>query len=49
MPLRLPVVRGMEPLLWVPGDMMSILVAGIVLIMWYAREEAAGKANQPIP
>ncbi len=36
-------------LLWVPGDMMSILVAGIVMIMWYEREEAAGKANQPAP
>ena len=36
-------------LLWVPGDMMSILVAGIVMIMWYEREEAASNANQPIP
>ena len=36
-------------LLWVPGDMMSILVAGIVMIMWYEREEAAGKANQAAP
>ncbi len=35
--------------LWVPGDMMSILVAGIVMIMWYEREEAAGKANQAAP
>jgi len=33
-------------LLWVPGDMMSILVAGIVMIMWYEREEAAGRASQ---
>ncbi len=32
--------------LWVPGDMMSILVAGIVMIMWYEREEAAGNASQ---
>ena len=31
-------------LLWVPGDMMSILVAGIVMIMWYEREEGS---NQP--
>ncbi|MEE8465957.1 MAG: cytochrome c oxidase assembly protein [Dehalococcoidia bacterium] len=34
-------------LLWVPGDMMSILVAGIVMIMWYEKEEAAGNASQP--
>lgn len=33
--------------LWVPGDMMSILVAGIVMIMWYEREEAANNAKQP--
>ena len=26
---------------------MSILVAGIVMIMWYEREEGANKANQP--
>ena len=24
--------------LWVPGDMMSVIVAGIVMIMWYQRE-----------
>jgi len=34
-------------LLWVPGDMMSILVAGIVMIMWYEREEGADQAKQP--
>lgn len=34
-------------LLWVPGDMMSILAAGIVMIMWYEREEGAGNASQP--
>ena len=34
-------------LLWVPGDMMSILVAGIVMIMWYEKEEGANKADQP--
>ena len=33
-------------LLWVPGDMMSILVAGIVMIMWYEREEAADRAER---
>ena len=26
-------------LLWVPGDMMSILAAGVVMIMWYEKEE----------
>ena len=36
-------------LLWVPGDMMSILAAGIVMIMWYEREEAANNASQPTP
>ena len=33
-------------LLWVPGDMMSILVAGIVMIMWYEKEEGANRASQ---
>ena len=27
-------------MLWVPGDMMSIVAAGIVMIMWYQREES---------
>ncbi len=36
-------------LLWVPGDMMSILVAGIVMIMWYEREEGANRASQTTP
>jgi len=35
--------------LWVPGDMMSILVAGIVMIMWYEREEAANPSIPPRP
>ena len=26
-------------MLWVPGDMMSIVAAGIVMIMWYQKEE----------
>ncbi len=26
-------------MLWVPGDMMSILAAGIVMILWYQKEE----------
>ncbi len=38
--------------LWVVGDMMSIIAAGIVMIMWYQREqererlEAAGKRGE---
>lgn len=31
-------------LLWVPGDMMSIMAAGIVMIMWMQREEAKERA-----
>ena len=26
-------------LLWVPGDMMSILAAGVVMVLWYQKEE----------
>lgn len=26
-------------ILWVPGDMMSILAAGIVMVLWYQKEE----------
>jgi len=36
-------------MLWVPGDMMSILVAGIVMIMWYEREEGVNRAKAPPP
>ncbi|MCI0844886.1 MAG: cytochrome c oxidase assembly protein [Chloroflexi bacterium] len=36
-------------LLWVPGDMMSILVAGIVMIMWYEREEGGQRVDPTIP
>ena len=32
-------------ILWVPGDMMSILAAGIVMVMWYQQEEADNAAN----
>ena len=35
--------------LWVPGDMMSILVAGIVMVMWYEREERENPARPPRP
>ena len=31
-------------ILWVPGDMMSLLVAGIVMILWYQKEER----DQPV-
>ena len=36
-------------LLWVPGDMMSILVAGIVMIMWYEREEGQNRVDPTVP
>ena len=36
-------------LLWVPGDMMSILVAGIVMIMWYEREEGGNRVDPTVP
>ena len=32
-------------LLWVVGDMMSILAAGIVMIMWYQQEEAKSELD----
>ncbi len=32
-------------ILWVPGDMMSVIVAGVVMIMWYQREEAQDRAG----
>ena len=32
-------------MLWVPGDMMSIVAAGIVMIMWYQREEGQHRAE----
>ncbi len=34
-------------MLWVPGDMMSIVAAGIVMVMWYQREEAENPQPQP--
>jgi putative membrane protein len=33
--------------LWVVGDMMSILVAGIVMIMWYEKEEGGARVFGP--
>ena len=35
-------------MLWVPGDMMSIIAAGIVMFMWYQREMAENP-NPPMP
>ena len=34
-------------MLWVPGDMMSIVAAGIVMVMWYQREEGQHQAQSP--
>tara|TARA_Y100000758_G_scaffold134186_1_gene94972 strand:+ start:278 stop:1234 length:957 start_codon:yes stop_codon:yes gene_type:complete len=35
--------------LWVPGDMMSIIVAGIVMVMWYEKEERENPSHPHIP
>jgi cytochrome c oxidase assembly factor CtaG len=32
-------------LLWVPGDMMSIMVAGVVMVMWYQRENEGAEVT----
>ena len=32
-------------ILWVPGDMMSIVASGIVMVMWYQREEGQNQAQ----
>ena len=32
-------------LLWVPGDMMSIMAAAVVMVMWYEREEGEGQGG----
>ena len=34
-------------ILWVPGDMMSVIVAGVVMIMWYQREERDTPVGMP--
>ena len=34
-------------ILWVPGDMMSLLVAGIVMIMWYQNEVGEERVGYP--
>ncbi len=36
-------------MLWVPGDMMSIVAAGIVMVMWYQREEGQHRAQSATP
>ena len=35
-------------ILWVFGDMMSILAAGIVMILWYKKEQAQEQNNIPV-
>ena len=35
-------------MLWVPGDMMSIVAAGVVMVMWYQREEGENPSNPPV-
>ena len=32
-------------MLWVPGDMMSIIAAGIVMSMWYQKEQEQERAE----
>jgi len=32
-------------LLWVPGDMMSVMVAGVVMAMWYQRENEGAEVG----
>ena len=34
-------------MLWVVGDMMSILVAAIVMVMWYEKEEGGARVYGP--
>jgi cytochrome c oxidase assembly factor CtaG len=34
--------------LWLPGDMMSIIAAGIVMVMWYQHERAGDQADAAI-
>ena len=33
-------------LLWVVGDMMSIITAGVVMIMWYQKDPGAHQEDQ---
>ena len=36
-------------ILWVLGDMMSVIVAGIVMVMWYQQEEGDSPSAAPGP
>ena len=36
-------------MLWVPGDMMSVMAAGVVMVMWFQREEAENRAKPSVP
>ena len=35
-------------MLWVPGDMMSVVAAGVVMVMWYNKEEAQNNAESTV-
>ena len=35
-------------MLWVPGDMMSVIAAGVVMVMWYNKEEGQNNAESPV-
>jgi cytochrome c oxidase assembly factor CtaG len=35
-------------ILWLPGDMMSIIAAGLVMVMWYQHEKATDRADAAI-
>ena len=36
-------------MLWVPGDMMSIVAAGVVMVMWYQNEEGENNLKPTAP
>jgi putative membrane protein len=35
-------------MLWVPGDMMSILTSGVVMILWYQKEQEQSAAEAAV-
>jgi putative membrane protein len=35
-------------ILWLPGDMMSIIAAGIIMVMWYQHEQAKDQVDTAI-
>ena len=50
-PLNLSLMTDQQiggAILWVLGDMMSVIVAGIVMIMWYQHEEGEAR-GMPLP